>query len=128
MEQTDLLRILTTALDRLGVPYLLTGSLATSAFGEPRYTHDIDVVVRLTLEQVAGLCAAFPEPDYYCDQNAAEQAVRQRFQFNILHPASGQKVDVIIASDSEFDRSRLARGVRMPAGPASRPPLPHRKT
>jgi hypothetical protein len=117
MEQSDLLKVLVTALDRLGVPYLLTGSLATSTFGEPRFTNDIDVVVRLTPGQVPGLCAAFPEPDYYCDRNAAEQAVRERFQFNILHPASGQKVDVIVATESEFDRSRLARGVRVPAGP-----------
>jgi hypothetical protein len=117
VQQADLLKVLVGALEKLGVSYLLTGSLATSAFGEPRFTNDIDVVVRLTLAQVPHLCAAFPAPDYYCDQTAAEQAVHQHFQFNILHPASGQKVDVIVASDSEFDRSRLARGVRVPAGP-----------
>jgi hypothetical protein len=117
MEQSDLLKVLVTTLDRLRISYLLTGSLASSAFGEPRFTHDIDVVVRLTLPQVPGLCAAFPDPDYYCDLAAAEHAVRQRFQFNILHPASGQKVDVIVATASEFDNSRLARGIRMPAGP-----------
>jgi hypothetical protein len=117
VEQAELLKVLVGTLEKLGVPYLLTGSLATSAFGEPRFTHDIDVVVRLTLAQVPHLCAAFPAPDYYCDPTSAEQAVRQRFQFNILHPASGQKVDVIVATDSEFDRTRLARGVRVPAGP-----------
>ena len=117
MEQADLLKVLVGTLEKLGVRYLLTGSLATSAFGEPRFTNDIDVVVRLTFAQVPHLCAAFPPPDYYCDQTAAEQAVRQRFQFNILHPMSGQKVDVIVATDSEFDRTRLARGVRVPAGP-----------
>jgi hypothetical protein len=113
VEQADLLKALVGALEELGVPYLLTGSLAASAYGEPRFTHDIDVVVRLTLAQVPHLCAAFPPPDYYCDQTAAEPTVRQR----ILHPASGQKVDVIVATDSEFDRTRLARGDRVPAGP-----------
>ncbi len=117
MEQVELLKALVGTLEKLGVPYLLTGSLASSAFGEPRFTHDIDVVVRLTLAQVPHFCAAFPAPEYYCDQMAAAQAVRQRFQFNILHPASGQKVDVIVASDSEFDQARLARGVRVPASP-----------
>ncbi len=117
MEQAELLKVLVGALEQLGIPYLLTGSLATSAYGEPRFTHDIDVVVRLTLAQVPHLCAAFPAPDFYCSQTAAEQAVRERFQFNILHPASGQKVDVIVASDSEFDRTRLGRGLRVPVGP-----------
>ena len=117
MEQAELLEKLVVTLEKLNVPYLLTGSLATSAFGEPRFTNDIDVVVRLALAQVPHLCALFPAPDFYCDQTSAEQAVRQRFQFNILHPTSGQKVDVIVASDSEFDRSRLARGVRIPVSP-----------
>jgi hypothetical protein len=117
VEQAELLKKLVLSLEDLSVPYLLTGSLATSAFGEPRFTHDIDVVVRLTLAQVPQLCAAFPAPDYYCELTAAKEAVRQRFQFNILHPASGQKVDVIVATDSEFDCTRLARGVRVPAGP-----------
>ena len=59
MEQADLLKTLVGALEKLGVPYLLTGALATSAFGEPRFTQAIDVVVRLTLAQVPHLCAAF---------------------------------------------------------------------
>jgi hypothetical protein len=59
VEQADLLKVLVGTLEKIGVPYLLTGSLATSAFGEPRFTHDIDVVVRLTLAQVPQLCAAF---------------------------------------------------------------------
>jgi hypothetical protein len=117
LEQAELLKILVGTLEKLGIPYLLTGSLATSAYGEPRFTHDIDVVVRLTLAQVPDFCASFPATDFYCSQTAAEHAVRERFQFNILHPASGQKVDVIVASDSEFDCSRLGRGLRVPAGP-----------
>lgn len=66
--------------------------------------------------KVLALCAAFPAPEYYCSAEAAAQAVRDGFQFNILHPVSGLKVDVIVATGSEFDRSRLARGVRLPAG------------
>ncbi len=116
MEPSELLKYLGTSLDRLGIPYLVTGSMASIAYGEPRFTNDIDVVVVLAASQVPALCAAFPAPDFFCSPEAAAQAVRDRFQFNILHPASGLKVDVIVASDSEFDRSRLARGVRLPAG------------
>lgn len=117
MEPSDLLRILSSTLERLGVPYLITGSMASTAYGEPRLTNDIDVVVALKPSQVADFCAAFPEPEYFCSAAAVSQAVQRRFQFNILHPTSGLKIDVFVATDSPFDRSRLARGVRLPAGP-----------
>jgi hypothetical protein len=112
----DLLKHLGQTFDALGIPYLITGSMATISYGDPRLTTDIDVVAALTPLNVAVACAAFPAPDYYCSIVAAEQAVRERSQFNILHPNSGLKIDVIIATESAFDRSRLGRGVRLPAG------------
>ena len=117
MEPSDLLKYLDDTFDALGVPYLVVGSMATIGYGEPRLTNDIDVFVSLTLSQVPALCAAFQSPEYYLSADAVEQAVRQGFQFNILHPASGLKVDVIIATESEFDRSQLARSVQMVAAP-----------
>jgi hypothetical protein len=116
MEPSNLLKHLANTLDSLGIRYLVTGSMASIAYGEPRFTNDIDVVAALTLAQVSALCAAFPAPEFYCSAATAEQAVRERSKFNILHPASGLKVDVIVATDSLFDRTRLARGVRLAAG------------
>lgn len=113
MEPSELLAHLVQALERLGIPYLVTGANATIAYGEPRFTNDIDVVVDLRLDQVPPLCAAFPAPEFYVSQPAADTAVRRRHQFNIIHPASGLKIDVIVASDSLFDRSRLRRGRRL---------------
>ena len=116
MEPSELLKHLSSTLDGLGIPYLVTGSMASTNYGEPRFTNDIDVVVTLKDSQAADLCAAFPPPEYYCSPEAVAQAIRDRFQFNILHPASGLKVDVIMATDSEYDRVRLARGLRLAAG------------
>ena len=39
-------------------------------------------------------------------------AIHRKFQFNVIHPASGLKVDFIVVSDSEFDQSRFRRGKR----------------
>jgi hypothetical protein len=47
MEQSELLRFAITALERLAVPYLITGSTATIAFGEPRFTNDFDIEIDL---------------------------------------------------------------------------------
>src|SRR5437879_3390762 len=106
MDASELLRYLAAVLERLGIPYFVTGSLATIAYGEPRFTNDIDVVVDLRRDQVEAFCAAFPAPEYYCSREAVLHAVEHRFQFNVLHPGSGLKIDVIISSGSELDLAR----------------------
>jgi len=113
MEPSELLRHVVQVLERLGLPYFVTGSVATIYFGEPRLTNDIDVVVSLPLHRVAELCRSFPAPDFYVSEDAAREAVQRRTQFNIIHPSSGLKVDVIVPPDTPFNRSRLTRVVRV---------------
>lgn len=109
MEQSDLLRYTVAALEKLGARYFVTGSTASIFFGEPRFTNDLDVVADLREEDVAGLCAEFPSPEFYLSEEAARRAVAQKGSFNILHPASGLKVDLIVPHDSMFNRSRFSR-------------------
>lgn len=115
MEQYDLRAYLISTLERLRLEYFITGSVAAAFYGEPRFTNDIDVVVSLTEESVIQFCSQFPSADFYLSQEAARQAVRDCTQFNIIHPESGLKVDVIIPSNSAFNRSRLSRKQRVPA-------------
>ena len=110
MEPSELMRNVAAVCERLGIPYRVVGSMASSLYGEPRATNDIDMVLQLDASKVASFCSAFPPPDFYCSLDAAHDAVKARFQFNILHLASGLKVDIIIAGDSEFDRAQLTRG------------------
>jgi hypothetical protein len=110
MEPNELLQYAADTLERLMVPYLVTGSMATIAFGEARFTNDVDIVADLQLSHVDSLCAAFPGPDYYCSRTAVEDAVRRRFQFNVIHPASGLKIDFMVPTNDAFNRSRLSRG------------------
>lgn len=109
MEPSDLLVRVACELDRMGVEYFTTGSMATIFFGEPRLTNDVDVVVRLDLNNLPNFSDAFPAEEFYCSAPMIESAVRHKKQFNIIHPASGLKADVIISDGSEFDRSRFAR-------------------
>lgn len=117
MEVLDLLERLADVLETLELPYLVTGSMATIAYGEPRFTNDIDVVVDLPLDVVDRFCDAFPDEDYCLSRPALREAVLKQRQFSILHPGSGLKVDVMIASRSPFDQSRLSRGRRLPVIP-----------
>lgn len=42
MDPSELLERLAQTLESLRIPYLITGSMATIAYGEPRFTNDID--------------------------------------------------------------------------------------
>ena len=109
MELYDLLARMVETFERLRIPYIVTGSVASMAYGEPRLTNDIDVVAGMGEAHVPGFLAAFPPGEYYLSEEAVREGIRRQGQFNIIHPASGLKVDVIIRSDTPFDRSRFAR-------------------
>jgi hypothetical protein len=97
------------ALDEAGVAYMVTGSMASSLQGEPRATHDIDLVVALDAAYVARLADALADPSFYLDVEQARQAVLSRRMFNLIDTASGAKVDFWPLTDGEFDASRFAR-------------------
>jgi len=114
MEPFELLSLLVRKLDELRIGYFVTGSMATIAYGEPRFTNDIDIVIALQPAQVTQFCEAFPFPDFYVSDEAVRTAIQDRRQFNIIHPASGLKIDCIIPKDEDFERSRQSRTVRLP--------------
>ena len=116
MELSDVLKLIVDVLERLQLEYFITGSMASILFGEPRLTNDVDIVVALPLHRVHEFCSQFSPTEFYVSETAALEAVRSGKQFNIIHPASGIKADIIIPVDSPFNRSRFARRVRRPAG------------
>src|SRR5215217_2901841 len=117
MEQFDLLHYVVGVLERIGLRYFVTGSMATIFFGEPRFTNDIDIVVDLPSDRIPELCAAFPAPEFYLSEEAVRRAVSRRGQFNIIHPSSGLKVDVMVPADSPFNRSRFTRTKKVKPAP-----------
>lgn len=113
MEQSELLRYLVRCLEKLDIPYFITGAVASIAYGEPRLTNDIDIVAEIDERQITKLKECFPEDEYYLDPDAILEAIKRRHQFNIIHPASGLKADVMISKSDAFDESRFARIKRM---------------
>jgi hypothetical protein len=111
VEHSELLEKLAVTLDGLGVGYAVVGSTASIIYGEPRFTNDIDVVVGLEPQHVDSFCHAFPSPEFYLSRTAVESAIRQRFQFNVIHPSSGLKIDCIVAKRDEFDQGQLSRAM-----------------
>jgi hypothetical protein len=97
--------------------YMIVGSHASIYYGEPRFTQDVDVVIGLTPSVLPGFLERFPPSEFYVSETAAREAVAQRGQFNIIHGASGIKIDVFIGKDTEYDRVRFGRRQRLPLVP-----------
>lgn len=104
------------ALERAQVPYMVTGSVASSAHGKPRSTRDIDIVIAPTAEQVRNLIREFPNTQYYADEEQALDALANKSQFNVIDFSNGWKVDFIIAKGSEYARAALSRRRKLEIG------------
>ena len=109
MSTHDLFARLAGALDQAGIPYMFTGSFASSFHGTPRASNDFDLVIAPTPEQLRILKTILPEPQYYFDLADALDTLKRGQQFNIIDLTSGWKIDFIIRkprpfSLSEFDR------------------------
>lgn len=111
MLSTEFLADLVRRLESLDLAYALVGSIAAMSYGEPRATLDIDVVVVLDASGLDAMVPLFPPPDFYLSVEAAGAAVRSKSQFNVIHPASGMKVDFFVAGDA-IERSQIERRLR----------------
>ena len=109
MEQLDLLRYVIESLERLDLKYAVVGSFASGAYGEPRFTQDIDIVVDLRSGQITDFCRCFPGPEFYLSEPAVRDAVQRKRQFNVIHPTSGNKVDFMLERADPWGRNQLAR-------------------
>ena len=98
----------TETLERLGVPYLVGGSLASSLHGTPRATQDVDLVAELRLQHVPALVAALEET-FYVDHEMIRDAIRRRSSFNVIHLETMFKVDVFILKDDPASRQEMER-------------------
>lgn len=83
------------------------------AYGEPRLTNDIDIVAAIEARHMQGLLKAFPEDEFFVTEEMIKDAISNLGQFNIIHPASGLKVNVILKRNSPFDNSRFSRARRI---------------
>ena len=109
MSQQELLKKVVGILEQIGIEYMLTGSVVSSLQGEPRSTHDIDMVIAIQSAQVHSLSEAFAQPDYYLDENSVLEAIKQSSMFNLLEINSGDKVDFWMLGEDKFDQLRFSR-------------------
>jgi hypothetical protein len=116
MPEPDLIQVFIRPLNRVGVPYVVTGAVASIIYGEPRLTHDIDLVVELQRADVGKIPEAFPDAEFYCPPPEVlriEIDRPRRGHFNLIHHESGFKADVYVAGEDELHRWALSRKRRI---------------
>lgn len=109
MSLHHLFKVVREALETSGIPYMVTGSMASSVHGIPRATQDIDVVIEPTREQLAGLMEQFSEPDYDSDRDDAFDALGRRSMFSVIDRRGLWKIDFIVRKQRPFSKKEFDR-------------------
>ena len=100
-EQNDVLKDFSSRLEKLGVQYMLTGSMALAHYAVPRTTADIDIVVELAADDALKFIKEF-ERDYYIPKNRVRDAIYRKTMFNVLNQETVIKIDCVVRKNDEF--------------------------
>jgi len=125
--ETNPVLLFVRRLESLGAPYMITGSVASTLYGEPRLTNDVDVVIEIDSRHCDPIADRFPLDEFYCPPREVlliEVARAQRGHFNLIHHETGFKADIYPVGRDLLARWGLAHarsvdleGVRVAVAP-----------
>jgi hypothetical protein len=107
-EATRITLLVTKTLERLGIPYAVGGSLASSLHGVMRSTLDVDIVTDMKEEHIQPLVAAL-SGEFYADDEMMRDAIKHHSSFNLIHYETAFKVDIFTLKPRSFDQIQLER-------------------
>jgi hypothetical protein len=96
------------AFENIGISYALVGSLASSLYGIPRSTQDVDIVAVIEKSRIEPLVEALEE-EFYVDKAMVQEAVDNHSSFNLIHLDTMLKVDVFALSPNPVEQRELKR-------------------
>lgn len=105
----EVLQRIAAVLDRCGIPYMLTGSFASVAYGSPRSTQDIDLVIEADASRLRALATYLPSGEYYFEFEDAIEALKRESLFNVIDQRTGWKIDMVIRKSRPFSREEFSR-------------------
>ena len=106
--QNDLLHDFTSRLDRLGIEYMLTGSMALTHYAMPRTTVDIDIVVAIDSSHESRFEKGFGS-DFYIPFRSFRDAILKRRMFNIFNHRTILKIDCVVKRGDQFAKTSFSR-------------------
>lgn len=112
ISELDLLLDVAELLEKNGLQYMLTGSMALNHYAQPRMTRDIDIVLAFFPKNLSLLPKLFGE-EFYFSEDAAREAVANKSSFNVIHNASLIKIDFMIRKDGDYRLTEFTRRQRI---------------
>jgi hypothetical protein len=107
-DSADVAVRLARALERAGIEYAVGGSVASSAYGEPRATRDLDVAIRLTPALAPALIEALG-PDFAVVADMLSDAIRTGRPLNIFYLPIFTKIDLFVRGRDAYDEAEFSR-------------------
>jgi len=107
-ELQQALSLLVISLENLEIQYYIGGSVASSIFGLPRSTMDVDIVADIKKSHVKNLTLILQDK-YYIDPEVIIKAIDRKSSFNLIHLDTMMKIDMFILKDRPFDREAFKR-------------------
>jgi hypothetical protein len=104
-----LLRTIVETFDAIGIPHMVVGSFASTVYGEPRSTLDLDLVIDPSADQLDRLLASLDPERFYVDVDTAREALKRRSMFNVIEIPTAWKLDLVIRKPRPFSVEELRR-------------------
>lgn len=95
-------------LDKLQISYAIGGSIASSIYGQVRFTQDADITVE-PFDDHAEKFYQDIKSDFYISKTAMYQALKDKTGFNLIHLSSAFKIDIFIRKDTNYQKQLLSR-------------------
>lgn len=114
MQEVELFKVFLEPINRTAINYMVTGSVASMVYGQPRMTHDIDLVISLHPEQISDVIKQFPSTYFYCpsmDTIKIESSRESRGHFNLIHHKTGLKADIYLTGKDKLQKWAMSNRV-----------------
>lgn len=99
-------------LEAIGATYAIWGGLAVVAYGEPRFTQDMDILLAPEGFAVSLFVRRLHETHYHVDEIAVNRALSGGF-FNVIHLGYHIKTDFFVAVEPEL-KAMIANRIYLP--------------
>ena len=106
-------------LDKSEIDYAVTGGVAVSVWGRPRYTADVDIVIEISSSDKIEIFIDLVQKEFkniYADKEMALDAFKRKSEFNLIESEYGLKADFFVVRLNEYERERIKRALKKKIG------------
>ncbi len=100
--------LVTHVFEKIKIPYLIGGSIASIIYGMVRTTQDVDIIADMQLQHIQPLIN-YLQSEFYMDEELIADSIRNHSSFNIIHRKTMFKVDVFIPRMTAYQQSQFMR-------------------